>query len=173
MSGKILTGLDKRVKDYRQGFYIIPWCHKEASPISLDFLLRSRTYLKEHPPSVSIANSEFPLSYIIGLRMWFSHTTSSKLEFVKHIPRTCVWSPTFKIDHQWRIWVENCQIWRYKSIQVFLYENLTLVTVKNPSFWLDLHTINTVHMDIFARREFLSISPSALIGKQQCHTLFY
>ena len=29
---------------------------------SLDFLLRSKTHLKEHPPSASIANREFPLS---------------------------------------------------------------------------------------------------------------
>ena len=29
---------------------------------SLDFLLRSTTYLKEHPPSASITNRDFPLS---------------------------------------------------------------------------------------------------------------
>ena len=28
----------------------------------LDFLLRAKTYLKERPPSASIANSDFPLS---------------------------------------------------------------------------------------------------------------
>ena len=29
---------------------------------SLDFILRSKTYLKEHPSSASIANRDFPLS---------------------------------------------------------------------------------------------------------------
>ena len=28
----------------------------------LNFLLRSKTYLKEHPPSASVANRDFPLS---------------------------------------------------------------------------------------------------------------
>ena len=37
----------------------------DCSPIPqfwLNFLLRSKTYLKECPPSASIANREFPLS---------------------------------------------------------------------------------------------------------------
>ena len=37
----------------------------------LDFLLRSKGYLKEHPPSVSFANRNFPLSskpeYVVRL----------------------------------------------------------------------------------------------------------
>ena len=32
---------------------------------SLDFLLRSKPYLKERPPSASIANREFPLSSLL------------------------------------------------------------------------------------------------------------
>ena len=38
---------------------------------SLDFLLRSKTYLKEHPPSASITNRDFSLSskpeYVVRL----------------------------------------------------------------------------------------------------------
>ena len=33
--------------------------------INLDFLLRSKTYLKEQPPSASIVNREFPLSSLL------------------------------------------------------------------------------------------------------------
>ena len=31
-------------------------------PLQLDFLLRSKTYSKERPPSASTANKDFPLS---------------------------------------------------------------------------------------------------------------
>ena len=46
----------------------------------LDFLLRSKTYLKECPPSASIANREFPLTDIRSApliqlfdRVWRAH----------------------------------------------------------------------------------------------------
>ena len=41
----------------------------------LDFLLRSKTYLKECPPSASIANREFPLSIKVEemVRLVYTH----------------------------------------------------------------------------------------------------
>ena len=46
----------------------------------LDFLLRSKTYSKECPPSVSIANRDFhSLASISTWWDWFTHTTRCKL----------------------------------------------------------------------------------------------
>ena len=43
--------------------------------LCLDFLLRSKTYLKEGPPSTSIANRDFPLSSKIEdvVRLVYTH----------------------------------------------------------------------------------------------------
>ena len=42
---------------------------------SLDFLLRSKPYLKERSPSASIANREFPLSSLLEdvVRLVYTH----------------------------------------------------------------------------------------------------
>ena len=42
---------------------------------SLDFLLRSKAYLKECPPSANIANREFPLSSLLEdvVRLVYTH----------------------------------------------------------------------------------------------------
>ena len=51
----------------------------ECPPIpqfSLDFLLKSKTYLKERPPSASIVNREFPLSSLHAedvVRLVYTH----------------------------------------------------------------------------------------------------
>ena len=44
------------------------WIVRPSPSFSPNFLLRSKTYLKERPPSASIANREFLLSS--SLRMW-------------------------------------------------------------------------------------------------------
>ena len=42
-----------------------------------NFLLRSKTYLKERPPSASIANRNFHC--LASLTLWFTHTARCKL----------------------------------------------------------------------------------------------
>ena len=62
----------------------------------LNFLLRSKTYLKERPPSASVANRDFPLSSKPEdvVRVVYTHTTRCKLHSC-----TVVYSSTRCLAH--------------------------------------------------------------------------
>ena len=51
---------------------------------SLDFLLRSKTYVKEHPPNALQIYREFPLSSLFEnvVRLVYIHTISCKLHWL-------------------------------------------------------------------------------------------